>query len=330
MMNKQVLLRKRPVGMVQDDDFEMVESAMPTIEDGQVLIANEFVSLDPAMRGWMNEGTTYVQGVALGAVMRAFAVGKIVESKHADFQIGDAVQGLTGAQTFAVSDGKNLSKCDLSKGPLSWHLGILGMPGMTAYFGLLERGRPTIGDTIFISGAAGVVGSTVGQIAKILGCNVIGSANGEAKCDYLKSIGFDATIDYKKEDTQKMLAVHAPNKLNIFYDNVGGEILDAALINLAWGARVVICGAISQYNNTSWQGPKNYMKLVSARASMTGIIVFDFLERYPEAVTQLSEWMHNGQLQYKEHVVEGIDQFSAALRMLFTGENFGKLVLKLN
>jgi NADPH-dependent curcumin reductase len=327
-MNQQVLLHKRPQGNISSTDFSVLQTEMPTPADGEILIKNEYVSIDPAMRGWMNEGTTYVAGVALNTVMRAFAAGTVVQSNHPKFKIGDAVQGLTGAQEFAVSNGQNIDACNLALGPLSWHLGILGMPGMTAYFGLIERAKPQIGDTIFISGAAGIVGSTVGQIAKILGCRVIGSAGGEEKCQHLLNLGFDAVIDYKTENLTAALTRHAPDKLNIFFDNVGGEILDAALAHLAWGARVVICGAISQYNNQQFYGPKNYMKLVSARASMNGIIVFDFKERYPEAVVQLSEWLKHGQMQYKEHVVQGLDRFAEALNMLFTGANFGKLVLK--
>ena len=328
-MNTQILLAKRPDGMVKDTDFDLKKTAIPSISEGQILIKNEYISLDPAMRGWMNEGTTYIPGVALGAVMRAFAAGQVVESKNPDFTEGAYVVGLTGAQTYSVSDGRGLSKVDLSLGSLSGHLGVLGMPGMTAYFGILERGKPKKGETVFVSGAAGIVGSTVGQIAKIKGCRVIGCAGGEEKCNYLQSIGFDAVIDYKKDDVAAKLKEIAPEGINIYYDNVGGNILDAALMNLARGARVVICGAISQYNDPSVQGPKNYLKIVSARGTLTGIIVFDFMGKYPIAVLQLSKWLKTNKLHYQEHVVEGIENFAPALRMLFTGENFGKLVLKI-
>jgi NADPH-dependent curcumin reductase len=330
MKNKQVILAHRPQGMVKESDFEIREIEIPTLQEGQVLIKNEYISLDPAMRGWMNEGTTYIPGVALGAVMRAFAAGQVVASKNAQYTEGTFVVGLTGAQTYAVSDGKGLTQVDLSKGPLSWHLGILGMPGMTAYFGILERGKPKRGETVFVSGAAGVIGTAVGQIAKLKGCRVIGSAGGKEKCEYLQSIGFDAVIDYKKDNVEEKLREIAPEKISIYFDNVGGDILDAALANLAFGARVVICGAISQYNNPSVSGPKNYMKIVSARGTMTGLIVFDFMAKYPKAISDLSGWLKKGRISYKEHEVLGLENFALALKMLFTGENFGKLVLKLN
>ena len=329
MKNKQVILVNRPSGMVKDSDFEIILSEIPTIMEGQVLIKNEYISLDPAMRGWMNEGTTYIPGVALGAVMRAFAAGKVIASKNALYTEGEYVVGLTGAQTHAVSDGKGLTKVDVRQGQLSWHLGILGMPGMTAYFGLLKRGKPEYGETVFVSGAAGVIGTAVGQLAKLKGCRVIGCAGGQQKCDYLESIGFDAVIDYKKDDVAQKLKELAPEKINIYYDNVGGEILDAALTHLALGARVVICGAISQYNTPSVSGPKNYLKIVSARGTMTGIIVFDFIDQYPKAVHEISKNLEKGKITYKEHVVEGLDHFAVALKMLFTGDNFGKLVLKM-
>ena len=203
------------------------------------------------------------------------------------------------------------------------------MPGMTAYFGLLERGQPKAGETVFVSGAAGIVGAAVGQIAKIKGCRVIGCAGGAEKCAYVKSLGFDDCIDYKAEDVATRLKTVAPEGISIYFDNVGGAILDAALLNLARGARVVICGAMSQYNNAVVEGPKNYMKIVSARGTLTGLIVFDFLDRYPEAVLKISKWLKHRKITYREHVVRGIEQFPAALRMLSTGDNFGKLILKI-
>jgi NADPH-dependent curcumin reductase len=330
LKHTQILLANRPEGMVKDSDFNIVSSEIPTLEDGQVLIQIHYISLDPAIRGWMNEGTTYIPGVAIGSVMRAFSAGEIIESKNENFPIGTFVEGLLGATSHAISDGKGLKILDLAKGNILQHLGVLGMPGMTAYFGLLERGQPKSGETVFISGAAGVVGSTVGQIAKIKGCKVIGVAGGREKCDYLLSIGFDFVIDYKSENIDEVLKKHCPEGINVYFDNVGGEILDIALANLARGARVVICGAMSQYNNhTDVKGPKNYMKIVTARGQMNGIIVFDFLERFSEAVEDISTWITEGKIHSKEHIIEGIENFAPALRMLFEGKNFGKLLIKI-
>lgn len=330
MKNTQVILKSRPDGMVSKDNFEIKVSETPTVKEGEILIKTEFISLDPAIRGWMNPGTTYIKGVELGTPMRVFAAGKVVESQNADFPIGSAVQGLMTAQEYLLSGGKGLSKLDISNSNLSWHLGILGMPGMTAYFGLLERGQPKPGETVMVSGAAGIVGSTVGQIAKIKGCKVIGTAGSEAKCKYLvEECGFDAAINYKTEDINTALKKHAPEGVHVFYDNVGGELLDIVLANLGRGARVVICGAISQYNSKQMYGPKNYMKIVTARGHITGVIVFDFLDRYPEAVAQISEWLQSGAMKTKEDIYEGIENFPDVLMKLYTGENFGKLLLKI-
>lgn len=329
-MNKQILLIKRPQGMAADTDFQLVETVIPTIAADEILIKNEYVSLDPAMRGWMNEGTTYIKGVGLNEPMRAFTAGIVVQSNNINFAVGDAVQGLFTVQQYVISNGENISKIDTKNIPLSWYLGILGMPGLTAYFGLLDKGQPKEGDTLLVSGAAGMIGSLVGQIAKIEGCKIIGIAGGKDKCDYAKTeLGFDEVIDYKNDNVAKKIKELAPNGVNIYFDNVGGEILDAAMINLALGARVVICGAISQYNDAQFNGLKNYMKIVSARATMSGIIVFDYFPRAEEAIKDLSTWLTEGKIKYKEHIVEGIEKFPETLRMLFTGENYGKLLLKI-
>lgn len=331
MLNKQILLARRPTGMVKEGDFEMAEKPTEQLAEGQFLVKNHYISLDPAIRGWMNAGTTYMPGSPLGEPMRAFAAGEVVESKHPGFRVGQFVQGLLGCQQYALTNGQGIDVCNTEYGTLSWHLGVLGMPGMTAYFGLLEKGQPQAGETVFVSGAAGIVGSMVGQLAKIKGCKVIGSAGGKDKCDYLLSIGFDAVIDYKTQDIATQLKVIAPNGIHVFYDNIGGDTLDAALANLGRGARVVICGAISQYNNDGGAplGPKNYMKIVTARGYMTGIIVFDYYHQYPQAIAEIAQWLKEGKIQYREHVVEGIENFAKALLMLYNGENFGKLVLKI-
>lgn len=330
LKNTKVTLAKRPDGMVAHDNFKMVTEELPDLKEGEVLIQIEVISLDPAIRGWMNAGTTYIKGIEIGAVMRTFSAGKIVASKNADFPEGISVSGLLGAQEYCVSDGKGLTVIDISKGRASLHLGVLGMPGMTAYFGLLRRGEPKAGNVVFISGAAGVVGSTVGQIAKIKGCTVIGSAGSDAKCNYLKEeCGFDFAINYKTESIDEKLKEYAPNGVDVFYDNVGGPTLDDGLLNLAQGARVVICGFISQYNKKEIYGPKNYMKIVSARGVMNGIIVFDYVAEWPKAVEEMSEWLSSGQMKAKEHTVKGLEKFPDTLMMLYTGENFGKLILEI-
>lgn len=329
MKNIKAALVARPEGMVKQSDFEIKTEDIKEITDGEILIAVKYLSLDPALRGWMNEGTTYIKGVELGAVMRCFGAGEIIASKHADFKVGDHVSGLLGAQQYCISDGKGLAPCDLALGPLTWHLGILGMPGMTAYFGLLEKGKPQSGETVFISGAAGIVGSTVGQIAKIKGCRVVGTAGTADKCKYLvEECGFDAAINYKEEDVSASIKKHCPDGVHVFYDNVGGPLLDTVLANLGKGARVVICGAISQYNKNPIYGPSNYMKIVTARGYLTGVIVFDYLKEYPRAVKDISGWMNEGKMKTKEHIVSGIEKFPSALEMLFTGKNFGKLLLE--
>ena len=330
-MNKQVLLAERPIGMLKDSDFAIVEKSIPELQENEVQVKIDYISLDPAMRGWMNAGTTYIKGVEIGEVMRAFAAGTVLNSNHPNFKKGDAVTGTMGAQSYAVMQGKHLTKVDISNVPLSWYVGILGMPGLTAYFGLLDKGLPKAGETVLVSGAAGMVGSVVGQIAKIKGCKVIGIAGGKDKCNtLLNEFGFDAANDYKAtENIGKAIKEAAPNGIDIYFDNVGGEILDAALLNLAMNARIVICGAISQYNSIEIKGLKNYMRLISARGTMTGIIVFDYFPRAAEAITDLSKWLIEGSIVYKEHIVEGLDGFASTLQMLFTGDNTGKLVIKI-
>jgi len=262
--------------------------------------------------------------------MRAGAVGRVVASRHPGFAVGAYVVGGFGVQEYALSDGKGLTTVDPAVAPLPVYLGALGMPGMTAYFGLLDIGRPRAGQTVVVSGAAGAVGSVVGQIAKIKGCRVVGIAGGAEKCRYLvEELGFDAAIDYKTEDVKRAFREQCPHGIDVYFDNVGGDILDAALAQLARAARVVICGAISQYNNTTpVKGPANYLSLLVNRASMTGMVVFDYADRYGEAVREMAGWMAEGKLKAREDIVEGLDTFPDALLKLFSGENNGKLVLK--
>ncbi len=329
MTNTLVTLESRPSGAVQESNFGLKTEAIRELKDGEFLVAIEALSMDPAIRGWMNAGTTYIKGIELGTVMRSFSAGKVVRSKNDSFQIGDYVEGMLGAQTHAISDGSGIRIIDISNSKITHHLGVLGMPGMTAYFGLLKKGEPKPGDIIYISAASGVVGSTVGQIAKIKGCTVIGSAGNDAKCNFLvEECGFDYAINYKTEDLNSKLKEYAPDGVHIFYDNVGGETLDTALLNLARGARVVICGAISQYNDMgNIHGPANYMKIVTARGYMTGIIVFDYVKEWPEAAKEIAGWIYEGKINVKEDVVHGLENYTDTLMMLFTGKNFGKLIL---
>ena len=329
MMNTIAALSARPSGMVKKSDFTIKNEEVRNLQDGEILVGIQYISLDPAIRGWMNEGTTYIKGVEIGEVMRTFSAGEIIASKNDKYQVGEYVSGLLGAQKYAVSNGKGLTKCDLDKGLLTWHLGILGMPGMTAYFGLLEKGKPQKGEIVFVLGAAGIVGSTVGQIAKVKGCTVVGTAGSDAKCNYLlQECGFDVAINYKTENVAKALKDHCPEGVHVVYDNVGGPMLDMALLNLARGARVVICGAISQYNKSPFYGPSNYMKIVTARGYINGIIVFDYINEYPKAVCEISEWLKSGKMNTKEHIIKGLENFPEAIQMLFKGENFGKLILE--
>jgi hypothetical protein len=314
--------------MVQRSDFEFSQVPVVPPGDGEVLVKILYISLDPAMRGWMNEGKSYIPPVGIGEVMRAGAAGRVIASNDPAIAVGDHVIGILGVQEYAVARAKQLTKVDPGLVPLPVYLGTLGMPGMTAYFGLLEVGKATAGDTVVVSGAAGAVGQVVGQVAKIKGCRVVGIAGGRDKCDYLRSIGFDAAIDYKSEDVKAALKQHCPKGVDVYFDNVGGEILDAVLTQLALHARIVICGAISQYNEATMKGPANYMSLLVNRATMQGMVVFDYASRYGEAAKEMAGWMASGKLKTREHIVEGIETFPDTLAKLFTGENTGKLVLK--
>jgi NADPH-dependent curcumin reductase len=328
--NHAIRLLARPVGEPKRSDFSFTDEAVPAIADGQMLVKVLYLSLDPAMRGWMNEGKSYIAPVGLGDVMRAGGIGEVIESKHPKFQAGDIVSGMTNVQTFCVTDGKGFTKVDPKLAPLTTYLNVLGMPGMTAYWGLIDVGQPKAGETLVVSGAAGAVGATVGQVAKIKGCRVVGIAGGKEKCDFVvNTLGFDACIDYKTEDVKKALKAACPSGIDIYFDNVGGEILDIVLTQINLKARIVICGAISQYNNTTAvKGPANYLSLLVNRARMEGIVVFDYAPKYKEAAIEMGGWLAAKKMVSKEHVVEGIDTFPETLMKLFKGENFGKLVLK--
>jgi NADPH-dependent curcumin reductase CurA len=331
-VNTQCRLAARPVGLAKPTDWTFTDQAVPNPADGEFLVRVEYLSIDPAMRTWMNAGRSYVPPVEIGAVMRAAGIARVVESRHADFAVGDEVYGVFGVQRYALADGRGVTRVDTTLAPAPVHLGVLGISGLTAYFGLLDIGRPEPGQTVVISGAAGSVGSVVGQIARIKGCRAIGIAGGEEKCRWLvDELGFDAAIDYKAGDLHAQLKAHAPNGVDVFFDNVGGEALEAALARLARGGRVVLCGAVSQYNNAAGGGPANYMQLLVARGSMTGFVIFDYADRYAEGVAQLATWLGNGELRSREDVIAGdVTDFPDALLTLFRGANTGKLVLALS
>jgi NADPH-dependent curcumin reductase CurA len=331
-MNSQVRLAARPSGPVKRSDFEFTQEPVPTPADGELVVAVSHISLDPAMRGWMNAGASYIAPVEIGEVMRAGAIARVTASRHPGFAVGDHVNGIFGVQEHALSDGRGVVKIDPSFAPLETYLGTLGITGLTAYFGLLDVGKLQAGETVVISGAAGAVGSVAGQIAKIKGARAVGIAGGSDKCRWIiDELGFDAAIDYKNEDVRAALRKHASERVDVYFDNVGGQILDDVLTYLARGARIAICGAISQYNATdSMRGPSNYMALLIFRASMTGFVVFDYADRYHEAVAELAAWFSEGRLISREEVVDGsVRDFPETLSRLFAGQNTGKLVLRI-
>ena len=337
LVNHQIRLASRPVGMPTAANWAATSEPVTEPTEGGVLLKTLALSLDPAMRGWMNEGKSYIPPVAINEVMRAGGVGKVIASKNPKFAVGDYVSAGFGVQEYlnlpeAEIKRNGLVKIDLRVGSLTQWLNVLGMPGMTGYFGLMDVGQPKAGETVVVSGAAGAVGQTVGQIAKIKGCRVVGIAGGKAKCDWvIQELGFDACIDYKAGAgaVRAGLKEHCPSGVDVYFDNVGGEILDDVLAKITRGARIIICGAISQYNNTTpIQGPKNYLSLLVNRARMEGIVVFDYADRYHLAVAEMAGYLKDGSMKSKEDVVRGINTFPETLLKLFNGENFGKLVLQ--
>ncbi|WP_210518625.1 NADP-dependent oxidoreductase [Hymenobacter terricola] len=337
--NHRVKLASRPAGgLPQPANFEFDAVETPALTEGQVLVKISYISLDPAMRGWMNESRSYIKPVQIGDVFRAGTAGQVVESQNPAFAVGDYVTGNLGVQQYAVAGAgatdpaspEYLVKVDTRLAPLETYLATLGMPGLTAYFGLLNTGQPKAGETVVVSGAAGAVGSVVGQIAKLKGCRVVGIVGDEEKAEYCTTeLGFDATINYKTENVRTALRAACPKGIDVYFDNVGGEILDFVLEQIRLHARIVICGAISQYNNTTpVKGPSNYLSLLVNRARMEGIVVFDNAANYATAAREMAGWIQEGKLKSpKVQVEHGIENFLPALLKLFSGENFGKLVL---
>jgi len=330
-VNRQWLLARRPSGLVSADDFRWVESPVPVAGEGDVLVRNLYLSCDPTQRGWM-AADSYLPAVKIGDVMRSFAVGEVVESRDPRFQPKELVQGLFGWQDYALArPGTPSAPSRIAPGvPVETAMGALGLTGQTAYFGLLDVGKPKPGETVVVSGAAGATGSAVGQIAKIKGCRAVGIAGGEAKCRYLLELGFDAAIDYKSEDVAKRLRATCPSGVDIYFDNVGGPVLDAALENLAMRGRVVLCGAISRYNDSiPTAGPRNYLSLLVRRGRMEGFIVLDYFPRSAEAVEALSGWVREGKLKERFDVQHGLENAPGALARLFKGENQGKQLIRI-
>jgi len=335
-MNGQWRLKTRPAGMVSENDFEHLEVEVPELGDDEFLVRNLYFAFEPAMRGWLNDVKSYVPPVQIGEVMRASTVGQVVESNNPAFPEGTLVSGMFGWQEYAVSNGKpgmmgRIGKVPPGVDPVLM-LSALGGTGLTAYFGMLDVGRPEPGDVVVVSGAAGATGSVAGQIARIKGAGkVVGIAGGERKCRWLvDELGFDAAIDYKSEDVQRRLRDECPEGINVFFDNVGGDILDAALLNMAQHGRIVLCGGISSYNAEELPpGPKNYMQLVIRRCTMQGFILIDYFDQAPRALEELRGWISEGKLKHAEDVQEGFENTPRTFLRLFTGENLGKQLLKI-
>ena len=332
-INRQWLLAKRPYGVVGRENFEYREVPVPEVADGEVLVRNLYLSFDPTQRGWMEDRESYLPPVPIGEPMRAGVIGEVVESRHADYASGDLVQTLGGWQDFFVTQPgpfSMLTKLPQGADP-AMVLSVLGTTGQTAYWGMLDLGKPESGQTLLVSGAAGATGSVAGQIGRIKGCRVVGIAGGPEKCAWLTDeAGFDSAIDYKSEDVDARIAELCPNKVDIFFDNVGGDILEAALNHINLRARVVLCGGISSYNATSpVPGPSNLMNLVITRSRMEGFIVIDYVARFAEAAEELTAWVQNGELVYQVDVQEGFEKIPDTLNRLFTGQNRGKQLLRI-
>jgi NADPH-dependent curcumin reductase len=328
--NLQVLLARRPSGVPQASDFQLVENPVPEINDGQFLIRNHYLSLDPYMRGRMNAAKSYARPVELGEVMVGDAVGEVVNSRHPDFKAGEAVVGPFGWQLYAVSDGKGVQKVKDRSIPLSAYLGVVGMPGVTAYVGLLDIGQPKRGETVVVSAASGAVGSVVGQIAKMQDCRVVGIAGGPEKCRYaVAELGFDACLDYKAGHLWEDLKEATPKGIDIYFDNVGGEILDMVLRRINPFGRIPLCGLISQYNAIEPYGVKNFRSLLVNRVKLQGFIISDHLARWPAAQKDLIPWVSEDRIKYRESVVAGLHNAPEAFIGMLVGKNFGKQLIKL-
>lgn len=331
-LNREVRLKERPTGIPQAEHFEIVQSPIAKPQEGQIVVRNLFLSVEPAMRGWVSNVGNYSEPVPLGGVMRSFAVGRVVESRNADFAVGDIVTGMFGWQDHAVIDGSQVQrKVDEPDLPISTALGVLGLNGLTAYFALLELGQPKAGDTVVVSTAAGAVGSCVGQIAKIKGCRTVGIAGGAEKVELCRAdFGYDAAIDYRAEGLDAAIAQACPDGIDVYFDNTSGAISDAVLKHLAVGARVIICGTASI---ASWNppptGPRVERHLLVKRARMQGFLIFDYTQRYPEGLHALTEWVKAGLIRYREDILEGLERAPDSIAGLYRGENLGKRIIRI-
>ncbi|MHA2053102.1 MAG: NADP-dependent oxidoreductase [Candidatus Hodarchaeales archaeon] len=338
LINRQWRLKSHPVGYIKETDFEWLEELVPELQEGELLIRNIYLSLDPANRSWVNPSRVshYVKPVGLGDVMRGITIGVVEKTRNTKYEVGAIVSGLLGWQDYAISNGRGLSNLSLllksADVPLSAFLNIFGMIGLTAYFGLLDIGQPKEGETLVVSAAAGAVGSLVGQLGKIIGCRVIGIAGTAEKCDWLlNTLGFDGAINYKKESVYESVKKLCPDGVDIYFDNVGGEILDAVLGNIALHGRIIICGMISMYNATkSVAGPSNFAKTITKRVKIQGFIVSDYFKRTIEALPDLFNWFNEGKLIYREDIVEGLENAPIVINRLFNGTNKGKLIIKIS
>lgn len=328
--NVQVLLERRPLGAVQESDFRIVESPVPQPGENEILVRNEYLSLDPYMRGRMNDVKSYAKKVELGEVMVGGTVGEVIESRNAKFKVGDKVLGAFGWQLYGVSDGTGVQKISDTRIPITAYLGVVGMPGVTAYIGLMDIGQPKAGETVVVSAASGAVGSVVGQLAKIHGCRAVGIAGGADKCRYVvEELGFDACVDYKAGRLHEDLKDATPGGIDVYFENVGGEILDAVLRRVNPFARIPLCGLVSQYNATDPYGVKNFASLLVNRVKVQGFIVSDHMGRWPAALKDLSQWVAEGRLKYRESVAQGLPNAPSAFIGLLSGKNFGKQLVKL-
>jgi NADPH-dependent curcumin reductase CurA len=332
-VNRQWRLAARPVGLIKESDFEWHEEPIPTLGEGKILVRNIYLSLDPANRGWVREVKSYIPPVAIGEVMRGATIGVVEQSHHADFQAGDIVQGILGWQEYAVTDVAGITRLPRDPSlPLTAFLGLFGIIGPTAYFGLLDIGKPKAGETLVVSAAAGAVGSLVGQIGKIKGCHVVGIAGTNEKCHWItEELGFNAAVNYKTESIGESLKTHCPDGVDVYFDNVEGEILDAVLSLINVRARIVICGTISQANATEpVPGPYNFRNILTQRARVEGFIVLDYVDRFQEAIEDLRRWLAEGKIQYRVDLVDGLENTPRAINKLFDGSNKGKLIIKVS
>ncbi|AKF95814.1 NADP-dependent oxidoreductase [Brevibacillus laterosporus] len=332
-VNNQILLSSRPVGVPTRDNFTFIKSSIPEVNANQLLIRTLYLSVDPYMRGRMNDQKSYIPPFQLNQVITGGVIGEVIETKSSEFQVGDVVLGLLGWQNYSVVDAGEVQKIDTNIAPITTALGVLGMPGMTAYFGLLDIGQPQAGETVVVSGAAGAVGMLVGQIAKIKGARVVGIAGSDEKVQYVtEELGFDAAINYKTTSNMQLALEKAcPNGVDVYFDNVGGPISDAVLSLINQGARIPLCGQISLYNSEKQDiGPRVQVQLLKKTATMKGFLVTQYTDRYHEGMTQMAQWIKEGKIKYSENIIEGLENVPEAFLGLFTGENTGKQLVKVS